>query len=61
MPALAIIPALSAIKQANDGHATKIRSWVHIAVLLTGIGVGVWFHIDGVIGSVIMDAIEEMP
>ncbi len=61
MPALAIIPALSAIKQANDGHATKILSWVHIGVLLTGIGVGVWFHIDGVIGSVIMDVIQEMP
>ena len=61
MPALLIVPALSAIKQADDGHEGKLLSRIHIAVLLAGIGVGIWFHTDGVIGGVILQRITEMP
>ena len=61
MPALAIVPALSAIKQASDGHEKKTLSWIHTAVLVTGIGIGIWFHTDGVIGGAILDKIAAMP
>ena len=61
MPALAIVPALSAIKQANAGHAGRLLSWIHTAVLLAGIGVGIWFYTDGVIGGVILQKIAELP
>ena len=61
MPALAILPALSAIKQAGDGHEGRMLSWIHAGVLLIGIGVGVWFYTDGVIGGVILQKITEMP
>ena len=61
MPALAIVPALSAIKQANDGHAGKMFSWIHAAVLSAGIGVGIWFYRDGIIGDVILQKIAAMP
>ncbi len=61
MPALAIVPALAAIKQANDGHGQKYRAWIHIAVLMVGIGVGGWFYTDGVIGDVILQRIAAMP
>ena len=61
MPALLIMPALSAIKQANDGHSQKTLSWIHSAVLVAGIGVGVWFYTDGVIGDVILQKIAAMP
>lgn len=61
MPALAILPALSAIKQANDGHEGKMLSRIHIVVLLLGIGVGAWFYTDGVIGGVILQKIAELP
>ena len=40
MPVLAIVPALSAIKQANDGHERKHWARVHAAVLATGLGIG---------------------
>jgi hypothetical protein len=61
MPALAIVPALSAIQQANDGHAGKKFSWIHAAVLAAGIGVGIWFYRDGVIGDAILQKIVAMP
>ena len=61
MPVLAIIPALSAIQQANDRHTTKYRSWTHIILLAAGIGVGAWFFVDGVIGKILMERIVEMP
>ncbi len=61
MPALAIVPALSAIKQANDGHTGKMFSWIHTAVLAAGISIGVWFYRDGVIGDVILQEIAAMP
>ena len=61
MPLLAIVPALSAIKQANSGHEKKYRSWVHVAVLAAGLGVGIWFYVDGIIGKVIMEKIVALP
>lgn len=44
MPGLAIVPALSAIIQANDGHKRKHRAWIHTAVLATGIGIGIYIY-----------------
>ena len=61
MPALLIVPALSAIKQADDGRDGKLLSRIHIVVLLAGIGIGIWFHTDGVIGGVILQRIAELP
>ncbi len=61
MPLLAIVPALSAIKQSNNGHEKKYRSWVHAAVLAAGLGVGIWFYVDGIIGKVIMEKIVALP
>ena len=61
MPLLAIVPALSAMKQANNGHEKRHRSWVHAAVLTAGLGVGIWFYVDGFIGQVIMQKIVALP
>ena len=61
MPALAIVPALSAINQANDGHTGKMFSWIHTAVLAAGISIGIWFYRDGVIGDVILQEIAALP
>lgn len=44
MPGLAILPALSAIIQADDGHTKKYRAWIHTAVLATGIGLGIYIY-----------------
>ena len=61
MPVLALIPALSALKQANDGHHSNAPFFIHLAVLLAGIGIGVWFYEDGIIGGVLLDRIAELP
>ena len=61
MPVLAIVPALSAMKQASDGHNNKHMSWVHAAVLTAGIGTAIWFYLDGVIGQVMMQKIVSLP
>lgn len=61
MPMLAIVPALSAIMQANDGHEKKYRSLIHAAVLLVGVIIGIWFYSDGVIGKVLLERIEALP
>jgi hypothetical protein len=61
MPMLAIVPALSAIMQANDGHEKKYRSLIHAAVLLVGVVIGIWFYSDGVIGKVLLERIEALP
>ena len=61
MPLLAIVSALSAMKQANDGHKKKYRSWIHAGVLAVGLGIGVWFYVDGVIGGVLMQRIVALP
>ena len=61
MPALAIIPVLSAIKQANDGHKTKILAWIHATILVIGTVTGIWFFTDEVIGQSLMFRIEALP
>jgi hypothetical protein len=61
MPALAIIPVLSAIKQANDGHRTRIMAWVHSTILAIGTGTGIWFYTDSVIGQSLLFRIEALP
>ncbi|HWM29684.1 MAG TPA: hypothetical protein VNQ14_14580, partial [Woeseiaceae bacterium] len=61
MPALAIVPALSAIKQANDGHDWKILSVIHAILLLAGIGAAMWLYSNKVTGLVILERIAAMP
>jgi hypothetical protein len=61
MPGLAIVPALSAILQANDGHDKKYFSIIHIAVLTIGISIATWFYSNGVIGKVWLEQFETLP
>jgi hypothetical protein len=61
MPGLAVLPALSAIVQANDGHEKKYFSIVHIAVLVVGVSIAVWFYSNGVIGKVWLESVENWP
>ena len=61
MPALAIVSALSAVIQANDGHAEKYLSLIHATVLAAGLGVAIWFYTDGVIGKVLLESVEALP
>lgn len=61
MPALAVVPALSAIKQANDGHKKKYLAWIHTAVLIAGLGIGIWFYADGVIGQTLLNKVATLP
>ncbi|MCG8377972.1 MAG: hypothetical protein MI865_00700, partial [Proteobacteria bacterium] len=51
MPALALVPAISAIRQADNGHDNRHRSMIHTGILLVGLGVGIWFFTEGVIGK----------
>ncbi len=61
MPALALVSAAAAIVQADDGHEGRMRSMIHAAVLAVGLGIGIWWYIGGVTGSVILDRITAMP
>ena len=61
MPILAVVPVLSAIKQANDGHSTKYLAWIHATILAIGTGTGIWFYTDGVIGQTLLFRIEALP
>ena len=61
MPGLAVVPALSAIIQANDGHDKKYYSIVHIAVLAIGLSFAIWFYSNGVIGKVWLEQVENWP
>lgn len=61
MPALAIIPALSAIRQAGDGHDNRFLSWIHATVLLAGIAAAIWLYRDGVTGKVWLEMIAALP
>ena len=61
LPALVIVPALSAISQASDGHQGKLFTWLHAALLASGIGVGIWMYRDGVTGGAILERIAAMP
>ena len=61
MPALALLPAISAVMQASDGHDGHLLTVVHAFVLAIGIAVGIWFFRSGVIGSVILERIAALP
>lgn len=61
MPGLAVIPALSAIIQANDGHDKKYYSIVHIAVLIVGVSIAIWIYTNGVIGKLWLESVENWP
>jgi len=61
MPALAIVPALSAIRHANDGHESKVLSLVHAMLLLAGIGAAMWLYPKNSTGIVILERIAAMP
>lgn len=61
MPAIAIVCVLSAIKQANDGHDRKYLSLIHAAVLIAGMGAGIWFYRNNEYGKALLDQIEALP
>jgi hypothetical protein len=61
MPALAIVCVLSAIKQANDGHEDKFLAWIHAAVLIAGMGAGIWFYTNNDSGKALLDRLETLP
>ncbi len=61
MPVLAIVPALSAVMQANDGHRNKYMALLHATILVAGVGIGTWFYTDGIVGSVLLDTVAAMP
>lgn len=61
MPVLAIVPALSAVMQANDGHQNRYMALLHAAILVAGVGIGTWFYTDGIVGSVLLDTVAAMP
>lgn len=61
MPALAIVPALSALIQANDGHQKKYRFFVHAVILAAGLSFAIWIYANGVIGKVWLERVETWP
>lgn len=61
MPALAIVPALSATIQANDGHQKKYRFYIHAAVLAVGLSIAIWFYMNGIIGKVWLEQVDTWP
>ncbi len=61
MPGLAIVPALSAMIQANDGHEKKYRRYIHAAILAAGLIFAIWIYSNGVIGKVWLEQVEALP
>ena len=61
MPGLAIVPALSAMIQANDGHEEKYRMYIHAAILAVGLIFAIWIYSNGVIGKVWLEQLENWP
>jgi len=61
MPALVIVPAVSAIMQANDGHDSKYLALLHAAILVAGISIGIWLYADGIIGEVLIERFAALP
>lgn len=61
MPALAIVPALSAVIQANDGHQRKHRFFIHAAILATGMSVAIWIYSNGILGKIWLERISTWP
>jgi hypothetical protein len=61
MPALAIVSALSAIKQANHGHRKHYLAWVHVAILGSGIYGAIWFYRAGNFGKILLERMASLP
>lgn len=61
MPALAIVPALSAVIQANDGHDKKHRFFVHAVILAAGLSFAIWIYANGIIGKVWLERVDTWP
>lgn len=61
MPAVALVPALSAVIQANDGHRRKYRFYVHAAILAAGVSFAIWIYSNGIIGKVWLERVESLP
>jgi hypothetical protein len=61
MPALAIVPALSALIQANDGHDKNHRFFVHATILAIGLSFAIWIYSNGIIGKVWLEQVEVWP
>ncbi|MDX1405462.1 MAG: hypothetical protein R3192_13030 [Woeseiaceae bacterium] len=61
MPGLAIVPALSAVIQANDGHDTKYRMIIHAAILAVGLCFAVWIYANGIIGKLWLERVATWP
>lgn len=61
MPALAIVPALSAVIQANDGHEKEYRFYVHAIILAAGLSFAIWIYSNGIIGKVWLERVETWP
>ena len=61
MPALAIVPALSAILQANDDKEKKYFAAIHVVVLAVGLCVAIWIYTNGIIGKVMLERAETLP
>lgn len=61
MPVLAIVPALSAIKQAHAGHDTKLLSWIHAGILMLGVVIGIWLYNDKFRGQALLDRLAALP
>lgn len=61
MPALALVPAVSAVIQANDGHKRKHRFYIHATILATGIAIATWIYSNGIMGKIWLERIETWP
>ena len=61
MPGLAIVPALSAMMQANDGHEKKYRLYIHAVILAVGLSFAIWIYTNGIIGKVWLEQVETWP
>ena len=61
MPALAIVPALSALIQANDGHESRYRLYIHAVILAAGLSFAIWIYANGIIGKVWLERVDNWP
>ena len=61
MPGLAMVPAISAIMQANDGHEKKYLALIHSLVLAAGTVIAIWFYTNGIIGKVLLERVQALP
>jgi hypothetical protein len=61
MPALAILPAVSAIMQANEGHEKRYLATIHSLVLVTGVGIALWLYNNSIVGKILIERINALP